>query len=118
MENTDLYMLEKLSLIIIYATANHSLLGQSSLTNKIPKNIQINFSAIITKFIRSKPPGRKMVIKSYITLWHKVDIRNFQCPKNLTFVINKNGVLWSQACMRIEMRLRCYLVIWSLVIWN
>ena len=31
---------------------------------------------------------------------------------------NKNGVLWSQARMRIEMRLRCYLVIWSLVIYN
>ena len=29
---------------------------------------------------------------------------------------NKNGVLWSQARMRIEMRLRCYLVTWSLVI--
>ena len=24
---------------------------------------------------------------------------------------NKNGVLWSQARMRIEMRLKCYLVI-------
>ena len=31
---------------------------------------------------------------------------------------NKNGVLWSQARMRIEMRLRCYLLIWLLVICN
>ena len=27
---------------------------------------------------------------------------------------NKNGVLWSQARMRIEMRLKCYLVIGNL----
>ena len=26
-------------------------------------------------------------------------------------IMNKNGVLWSQTCMRIEMRLRCFLVI-------
>ena len=32
---------------------------------------------------------------------------------NVTLKWNKNGVLWSQARMRIEMRLRCYLVIWS-----
>ena len=30
--------------------------------------------------------------------------------------LNKNGVLWSQARIRIEIRLRCDLVIWSLVI--
>ena len=36
----------------------------------------------------------------------------------LHFFRNKNGVLWSQARTRIEMRLRCYLVIWSLVINN
>ena len=32
--------------------------------------------------------------------------------------LNKNRVLWSQACMRIQMRLRCYLDILSLVICN
>ena len=32
--------------------------------------------------------------------------------------LNKNGVLWSQARMRIEMRLRCYLVIGNSVIGN
>ena len=31
-----------------------------------------------------------------------------QTPKQNT---NKNGVLWSQTRMRIEMRLRCFLVI-------
>ena len=31
---------------------------------------------------------------------------------------NKNGVLWSQARMRIEMRLRCFLVNWQLAICN
>ena len=32
--------------------------------------------------------------------------------------VNKNGVLWSQAHMRIEMRLRCYLVIGNLQLVN
>ena len=29
---------------------------------------------------------------------------------------NKNGVLWSQTRMRIEIRLRCFLVNWQFVI--
>ena len=45
---------------------------------------------------------------------------DFLAPENEHFLVskNKNGVLWSQARMRIEIRLRCYLVIWSLVICN
>ena len=30
------------------------------------------------------------------------------------YISNKNGVLWSQTCMRIEMRLRCF---WSFSNW-
>ena len=41
----------------------------------------------------------------------KIKIRN---ERNLLNYQNKNGVLWSQARMRIEMRLRCNLVIGNL----
>jgi len=37
-------------------------------------------------------------------------VLKFRCHKSK----NKNGVLWSQARMRFEIRLRCYLVIGNL----
>ena len=38
--------------------------------------------------------------------------------KNKFGCINKNGVFWSQACMRINIRLICFLVIELLAICN
>ena len=87
------------------------------------------------------PPTWCRVLPYYTEYYWQLDPFLFLCafiPSKFVFIIlyllerfffdgipsiykdedNKNGDLWSQARMRIEMRLRCYLVIWSLVICN
>ena len=54
-----------------------------------------------------------MIIQKYTGQieYHEQIEAYFCSQKPLRMIGNKNGVLWIQAHMRIEMKLRCYLVI-------
>ena len=47
-------------------------------------------------------------------IFYKIEVKYFKTFKIKT----RMELFWNQARMRIEMKLRCYLVIWSLVICN
>ena len=76
------------------------------------KEIILSTSAIIRK-------SKKAVKKSAIDLFQKIGQKlglkhrkiDLVTKRKSIFIENKNGVLWSQTRMRIEMRLRFYLVI-------
>ena len=69
------------------------------------------------EIIKDSPPKIIPVNEGsvYIDYQNSVVIQNYSHIRNIELRVkigsNKNGVLWSQTRMRIEMRLRCFLVI-------
>ena len=74
----------------------------------MPSKNKKNAQKVTLEHSHLTPPSPKLE-------WDKRnwDIKNSSLTPSLPSAIgtNKNGVLWSPARMRIEMRLRCYLVI-------